>query len=176
MSHFLSAVLKNGNLFYLTSLDIESNRGNELRQYTKCIDDLSGHGAIRWFYGIEGGKDIEYRNFADPEKIPEEITNKILSAYPFCRWFGIPPPRILNKDIYTECVKSTITLIKAYYEFYTPKTFSEYCQIMLKHQEDCWLKILSTEKRMKPWKDRGVSAPGSVAKQAGIRGTCQPDT
>ena len=151
MSHFLSAVEKNGELFYLTTADIESSRGAELLEYTKEIDDLRGHGAIRWFYGITGGQDIEYRNFKTPQNIPEDIVSKILGGYEFCQWFGLPPPRILSPSIYTDGVKRAIRLITDYYELKNPPTFMEYKSLILALHQEYWLKIRDEKNRMRPW-------------------------
>jgi|GEM_PF-5733723 len=152
MSHFLSAIIKGNNIWYLTTADIESSRGIELRVYTKALDDLRGHGAVRWFYNMQGGKETEYRNFSTPDNIPEEIVKKVITGYSFCRWFGLPPPRILLPAIYTEGVKKAITLIRDYYKLKKPDTFKEYQVLMLNLQEEYWLKIRDKNNRMRNWR------------------------
>ena len=151
MSHFLSCVKKDGELWYLTTVDIESNRGKELRAYTKAVDDLRGHGAVRWFYGLQGGKDVEYQNFSTPHNIPPEIVHKILKGC-FYNWFGLIPPRILLPNIYTSYVKKAMILIKDYYGNKNPPTFKEYLILMLSLQEESWSLIRDKENRMSLWR------------------------
>ena len=74
MHKFISWIEKNGKNYFLTSADLASKRGQQLREHCKCDDDLVGHGAIRWFYGeFTGGIDRKCTDFTDPRHFPIEI-------------------------------------------------------------------------------------------------------
>jgi hypothetical protein len=98
MCNFLSWIEKDGELFFLTTEDVESRRGKDYPDYNPCPADILGHGAIRWFYRIEGGEDKECTDFSTPENFPKELQNAIVRAK-FRRWFGPVPIGLLRKPI-----------------------------------------------------------------------------
>ncbi len=81
MCEFISWIEKNGKHYFLTSEDLASKRGKELRAHCRSDDDLVGHGAIRWFYGeFEGGIEHECTDFTNPNNFPEVIVSAILGG------------------------------------------------------------------------------------------------
>ena len=72
---------KNGkvHLFYLTANDIwNTKRGKELIKYCQNSDDFVGHGAIDYYYQLNGkGVSKECIDFATPDNFPKEIVKDI---------------------------------------------------------------------------------------------------
>jgi len=106
MCEFISVVKLGETLWYLTTPDIESKKGKELRHFCEYPSDLRGHGAIRYFYDIPDnvGEDLEFINFRDPANLPAELVSAMVNGK-FVRWFGEPPYGLLNEkheDGYTE--------------------------------------------------------------------------
>ena len=82
MCDLISWVEKNGALLYLTTAEIKSSDGKKLRRELQSDDDLTGHGAIRKFYSVDGhplcgGIDRECTNFSDPKNFPPQISEAI---------------------------------------------------------------------------------------------------
>jgi len=78
MCEFISWIEKDGKNYFLTSADLASKRGIELREHCGDDDDLVGHGALRWFYGgFEGGVQRECTDFSTPLNFPAEIVEAI---------------------------------------------------------------------------------------------------
>lgn len=80
MCNFISWIeFEGGDTLFLTAKDIyETKRGEELRFHCQSVDDLVGHGAIRWYYhDILGGKEIERINFSSPKNFPNKIVKAI---------------------------------------------------------------------------------------------------
>jgi hypothetical protein len=51
---FCSWIEKGDDILFLTGNDVfNSKRGLELQKYCKSKDDLTGHGAIRWYFGTD---------------------------------------------------------------------------------------------------------------------------
>ena len=89
MCEFISWIEKDGKNYFLTSADLASKRGQQLRRHCKNDDDLVGHGAIRWFYGeFKDGIDKECTDFTDPLNFPEDITCAIKNGS--FRGLGLP--------------------------------------------------------------------------------------
>ena len=67
------------HLFYLTANDIwNTKRGKELIKYCQNSDDLVGHGAIDYYYQLNGkGVSKECIDFATPDNFPKEIVKDI---------------------------------------------------------------------------------------------------
>lgn len=151
MSHFLSAVIKNNKIYYLTTKDIESGYGFDLLSWTGTMDDVRGHGFLREYLHIVGGKDIEYRNFYDPDNLPDSIVQDVLKAFVFYRWFGLPPTGILLPKIQIEYVNKAIKMMLMYYDKHIPNTFREYRYQMLNLQKESWLKILNPDNLSSKW-------------------------
>jgi len=67
-------------IYFLTDSDLKSKRGRELKKYLgpKYEEDKIGHGAIDWFYKLEGvGRNQECTEFLDPNSFPAEIAQAI---------------------------------------------------------------------------------------------------
>ena len=78
MCEFISWIEKENKVYYLTSADLASKRGKQLIHHCQNNDDLTGHGAIRWFYGeFKGGIDKECTDFTSPNNFPVEIVADI---------------------------------------------------------------------------------------------------
>jgi hypothetical protein len=83
MCEFISYIEKNGEVLFLTGDDVfNTKRGKQLQKHCKSADDLTGHGAIRWYFGIddkplEGGKEQECTDFSSPANFPEPIVKAI---------------------------------------------------------------------------------------------------
>ena len=78
MCEFISWIEKDGKNYFLTSADLASKRGIELREHCGNDDDLVGHGALRWYYGgFEGGTKKECTDFSTPLNFPAEIVEAI---------------------------------------------------------------------------------------------------
>lgn len=150
MSHFFSAVKKGDVLWYLTSDDIDSEKGQQLRRFCEKRDDLKGHGAIREYFGITGGFNVEYKYFKFPELLPKELVRGILDEK-FTHWFGIPPPRILKPSIYLDCVKTAAKMFNNYYVNKKPYDFVDFENEFSKFEEYCWKMILDYGNLTKQW-------------------------
>ena len=101
MCDFISWIEKDGKLYYLTTEDIESKRGKEYRDYNPNADDIKGHGAIRWFYNLKGGKEKECTDFTTPKGFPREIQKAIIQGK-FRRSFGPVPAGLLIAPLYAD--------------------------------------------------------------------------
>ena len=103
MCEFVSWIEKDGKNYFLTSADLASKRGIELREHCGDDDDLVGHGALRWFYGgFEGGVQRECTDFSTPLNFPAEIVEAIKAGK--FRGMGCPVG-LLNDAAWAECVK-----------------------------------------------------------------------
>jgi len=79
MSKFLSWIEHKGKLYYLTKAILNSRKGKILREYCGWDDDLTGHGAIRWYYNLKAwaGINKECTDFSSPRNFPREIAEAI---------------------------------------------------------------------------------------------------
>jgi len=96
---------KNKKTYFLTGEQVfNSVRGTALQEYTKSKDDLTGHGAIRWFYELEGGTERECTDFSKPDNFPTEIVEAIkkgeMRGFPFPRGLLSTP---LDADYTAKC-------------------------------------------------------------------------
>ena len=102
MCHFISWIDLEGQLYYLTSKELRSKRGKELKEYlgSAYADDVVGHGAIDWYYDLKGlGVHKECTNFSSPANFPDEIVRKIKSG----AFMGMGVcPELLNKAALAE--------------------------------------------------------------------------
>ena len=115
MCHFLSWIVKGKEVYFLTASDIESKRGRELREYCQNDSDLKGHGAIRHFYSLTGGKDFERKDFSTPKGFPAQIISAIKNGK-FQHWFGPVPQGILRAPLYAD-YKAKCDALDADYEY-----------------------------------------------------------
>ena len=82
----VNAVEKNGEVLFLTGDDVfNTKRGKQLQKHCQSKDDLTGHGAIRWYFGkddelLEGGKERECTDFSSPANFPKPIVKAIKSG------------------------------------------------------------------------------------------------
>src|SRR4030042_366454 len=91
MCEFLSWVeLPNGKLRYLTAKNLATKKGRELREYVGNSEDLTGHGAIRKYWGLDthDGSGRECTNFSTPNNFPSELAAAIKSGE--FRGLGLP--------------------------------------------------------------------------------------
>ena len=83
MCEFISWIEKDDEVLFLTGNEVfNTKRGRELQNHCKSKDDLTGHGAIRWYFGtddkpISGGKERECTNFSTPDNFPKQIVRAI---------------------------------------------------------------------------------------------------
>jgi hypothetical protein len=109
MCQFISYIKKEGEIYFLTTKDIESKKGKELRDYCKNDEDLKGHGAIRKFFDFTGGKEFECEDFSTPDNFPPQIVSAIKKVK-FSRWFGPVPKGILRAPLYADYQKKLAPL------------------------------------------------------------------
>ena len=103
MCEFLSWIEKNGDILYLTYDDIyHTEKGKKLQKYCKCISDLVGHGAIRYYFKLEDGENKECTDFSTPDNFPA----KLVDAIKRCEFAGLGAPRgLLKQQAYAEYKK-----------------------------------------------------------------------
>ena len=80
MCHFVSTVERRRHVYFLThDLVYETEKGKLLREWCARSDDLKGHGAIRFYFGLEQdeGKNQEYTDFSSPANFPPIIATAI---------------------------------------------------------------------------------------------------
>ncbi len=93
---------KEGNprVYFLTGRQIfHTDKGVKLQEWAKSPDDLVGHGAVRFFYGLEQdqGTNKERDNFKTPHNFPEEIVRAIKQS----DMIGLPLPKgLLLQPLY----------------------------------------------------------------------------
>ena len=77
-------------------------RGKELQEFCQSKDDLTGHGAIRWFYGLDSGegKDQECTDFSSPKNFPAVIVEAIRAGK--MAGFGDVPKGLLRGPLYKD--------------------------------------------------------------------------
>ena len=76
-----SWIEKDGNVLFLTPDQVyNSKRGRELRKHTKDPQDYHGHGAIRFYYNLENGKEKECEDFSTPDNFPPVLAEAIKSG------------------------------------------------------------------------------------------------
>ena len=105
MCHFISWIDLEGQLYYLTSKELHSKRGKELKKYlgSAYAEDVVGHGAIDWFFDLKGrGVHKECTDFSSPDNFPDEIVRAIKSGA--FKSMGVCP-EILNLSALAEYEK-----------------------------------------------------------------------
>ena len=76
----MSWIEKDKSILFLTAdMVFNSEKGKKLQEYTGDSSDYTGHGAIRFYYGIEryDGIDKECTDFSTPANFPDAITHAI---------------------------------------------------------------------------------------------------
>ena len=102
MCHFISWIDLEGQLYYLTSKELRSKRGRELKEYlgSAYAEDVVGHGAIDWYFDLKGrGVHKECMVFSSPANFPDEIVKAIKSGA--FKGMGVCP-EILNLSALAE--------------------------------------------------------------------------
>lgn len=80
MCEFISWIeLDNGEIKYITSKQLKTTRGKHLIKECGNTDDVTGHGFIRLYYGLDKneGRNKECTNFSKPSNFPPEIVQAI---------------------------------------------------------------------------------------------------
>ena len=78
MCEFISWIEKDKDVLFLTYNDIyNTKRGKELQVHCKNPDDLTGHGAIRFYYSLKNGTEKECTDFSTPDNFPAEIVKAV---------------------------------------------------------------------------------------------------
>ena len=75
MCKLISWIEKNYKNYFLTGKQVyESPTGEALKKWSSNIEeDKTGHGAIRFYYELEGGRERECTNFSTPDNFPADI-------------------------------------------------------------------------------------------------------
>ena len=75
MCEFISWIEKKGKVYFLTDEQVyNSPTGEVLNKWSQNIEeDKKGHGAIRFYFNLEGGKERECTDFSKPDNFPIEI-------------------------------------------------------------------------------------------------------
>ena len=139
MCDFVSWIEKDGKCWFLTDKDIQSKRGKEYRDYNPNLEDIGGHGAIRWFHNLKGGKEKECTNFYKPSNFPNEIAAAIKQGK-FARWFGPIPRGLLRAPLYADYEAKRAPL----YADYEAKRDALYYRT--------WLLVIDPKNRTEAWK------------------------
>ena len=80
MCEFVSYIKKGNKVLFLTNeLVFHTEKGKKLQEWCKNNEDYTGHGAIRWYYGLEQdiGEDHECADFSTPDNFPDVIVRAI---------------------------------------------------------------------------------------------------
>ena len=77
MCQFLSWIEKGNKVYFLTSKQIDSPKGEILKKRFRGEGELVGHAAIRAFYDIDDGKECECSNFTTPANFPDILVRAI---------------------------------------------------------------------------------------------------
>jgi len=98
MCEFVSWIEKGKKIYFLTGEQVfHTDKGQSLRTWCGSVDDYVGHGAIRYFYGLEQDEGVnkEGTTFSRPDSFPEVI----VSALKRGDFKGFPLPRGLLKKL-----------------------------------------------------------------------------
>jgi vacuolar-type H+-ATPase subunit E/Vma4 len=83
MCEFVSWIEIDGTNYFLTSKELKTKKGKELKQYlgSKYYEDICGHGAIDWYFELHGeGTHKECADFSSPKNFPNDIVKTIKSG------------------------------------------------------------------------------------------------
>ena len=85
MCEFISWIEHNGKILFLSDKELKTKRGYKLKEYLgdKLADDVSGHGAIAWYYKLperNNGIHRECEDFSSPTNFPPVIVKAIKSG------------------------------------------------------------------------------------------------
>jgi hypothetical protein len=139
-------------ILFLTHDDIfNTSRGLELRN-TTTADDLLGHGAIAFYYGIDAnkGKNKECTDFSTPNNFPPEICAALKSG----KMWGMSdvfPDGLLSAPLYADCKAKRAPLDAAY----KAKCDALYADYKAKRDAiigEQWVLFLDSTNRADAWK------------------------
>jgi hypothetical protein len=129
MCQFVSWVKKDRKVYFLTGKQVFcSSRGDALRAWCKSPDGYIGHGAIRWFYGLEesDGTNGECTDFITPKNFPKAIAKAIKSGA--FAGLGITPEGLLSPPALVEHDRIRRTALAEYKRIERP-AWAEYRRI-----------------------------------------------
>ena len=158
MCEFISWIEKNGEIFYLTSEDLQGKSFLKFKkENSNWKKDIAGHGTIELFYPeSKNGKHKECTNFSNPSNFPEIIV-KTIKAGKF-RGIGICLD-VLNKSALDKYEKIEQSAWKEYEKIEQParKEYEKIEQSARKEyekikQEMFWKIIKNPKNRKKIWK------------------------
>ena len=120
MCEFASWVEKGRKVYFLTDNQIFGTRkGKELQEWSGNPDDYIGHGAIRFYYGLEQDEGInkECTDFSSPDNFPPVIVKAIKD----CKFKNllIPLPLgLLTALLYSDYRAKTALLDSDYWDLF----------------------------------------------------------
>ena len=116
MCEFVSWVEKGVKVYFLTGKQVfGTKKGEKLREWSGSADDYIGHGAIRYYYGLEQDEGVnrECVNFTKPSNFPDVIARAIKSG----DMSGLAiAPMLLSKPAWAEYYKIRQTALAEYYK------------------------------------------------------------
>jgi len=140
MCQFVSWVERRGKVYFLTSEQLESERGRKWIQEQKVSpDDLCGHGTIRLWHRIDAGDgvDKECGDFSTPDNFPTPIAEAVKAG----KFNSFPiPAGLLSKPLDEDYVAK----LKPLDNDYRAK-----CKAL---REDYWALFLIPENRAPKWR------------------------
>src|SRR3990167_3630025 len=77
MCEFISLVRVGKKDFFLTKAQMDSPQGQALKLRFPGEGELLGHRAIRAYYEIDGGVELELTDFSSPDNFPDIIVRAI---------------------------------------------------------------------------------------------------
>lgn len=148
MCDFVSWIEKDNKVLFLThDLVFNTEKGKLLRDWCKSTDDYCGHGAIRYYYGLERdhGKDRECTDFTTTANFPYAIVKAIKAG----KMGGIG----FNTDMLNDKARAEYAAIrdKAYAEYHAvyDKAWAEHIAVC---EKAFWDLFDIPENRIKAWR------------------------
>ena len=104
MCDFLSIVRRGKKDYFLTKKQMDSPQGQALKLRFPGEGELIGHSAIRAYYEIDGGVDIEITDFTSPNNFPDVVVRALKNG----GFAGIATPKgLLTQTAYAEYERVT---------------------------------------------------------------------
>ena len=127
MCEFISWVEKEGEIYFLTGKQVyDSPKGKALQEWSQNIEeDKVGHGAIRFYYDLEGGINRECIDFSNPTNFPTKIALAIKAGD--MRDMGIAPQLLTQQALaeYNRVEKQAL----AEYKMVEKQVWAEYQRV-----------------------------------------------
>jgi hypothetical protein len=125
MCEFISWIEHNNDIYFLTSRELQTKEGRELKKYldAQYYEDIKGHGAIDKYYGLKGkGTHKECDDFSTPNNFPGAIVQTIKTG----KFEGVGIAKgILTQSAYAEYEKVR-QAAEAEYEKVRQAAYAEY--------------------------------------------------